>query len=74
MWIGSRFHSGQFGEGGGEDGGGGAARRSRQVDDGVEVLAPLVGVGRMDELEVEAFVRQPVVGKGAAEYGEKYES
>jgi len=41
--------------------------------DGVEVLAPLVAVGRIDELEVEAFVRQLVVGKGAAEHGEKYE-
>jgi len=37
--------------------------------DGVEVLAPLVAVGRIDELEVEAFVRQRVVGKGAAEHG-----
>jgi len=41
--------------------------------DGVVVLAPLVAVGRIDELEVEAFVRQRVIGKGAAEHGEKYE-
>jgi len=38
--------------------------------DGVEVLAPLIAVGRIDELEVEAFVRQRVVGKGDAEHGE----
>ena len=41
--------------------------------DGVVVLAPLVAVGRIDELEVEAFVRQRDVGKGDAEHGEKYE-
>ena len=35
--------------------------------DGVEVLAPLIAVGRIDELEVEGFVRQLVVEKGAAE-------
>jgi len=35
--------------------------------DGVVVLAPLVAVGRIDELEVEAFVGQLVIGKGAAE-------
>ena len=34
--------------------------------DGVEVLAPLIAVGRIDELEVEAFAGQLVVGKGAA--------
>ena len=35
--------------------------------DGLEVLAPLVAVGRIDELEVEANGRQLVVGEGAAE-------
>ena len=35
--------------------------------DDVVVLASLVAVGRIDELEVGAFVRQRVVGKGAAE-------
>jgi len=32
------------------------------------VLAPLVAIGRIDEREVEAFIRQRVVGKGAAEH------
>jgi len=41
--------------------------------DGVVVLATLVAVGRIDELEVEAFVRQRVDGKGAGEHGGKYE-
>jgi len=41
--------------------------------DGVVVLAPLVAVGRIVELIVEAFVGQRVVGKGAAEHGGKYE-
>jgi len=41
--------------------------------DGGVVLAPLVAVGRIDELEVETFVRKLVVGKGAAEHGGKYE-
>ncbi len=35
--------------------------------DGVVALAPLIAVGRIDELEVEAFVGQRVVGKGTAE-------
>jgi len=37
--------------------------------DSVEVLAPLVAVRRIDELEVKAFVRQRVVGKGDAIHG-----
>ena len=41
--------------------------------DGAVVLAPFIAVGEIDELEVEAFFRQRVVGKGAAEHGEKYE-
>ena len=40
---------------------------------GVEVLAPLTAVGRIDGLEVEAFVRQRVVGKGDAGHGKKDE-
>jgi len=35
--------------------------------DGLEVLAPLVAVGRINELEVEAHFRQLVLGEGAAE-------
>ena len=42
--------------------------------DDIIVFAPLVAVGRIDELEVEAFVRQLIDGKGAAEHGEKYEA
>jgi hypothetical protein len=34
---------------------------------GVKVLAPLVAVGRIHELEIEAHVRELVVREGAAE-------
>ena len=35
--------------------------------DSLEILAPLVAVGWIDELEVEALVRKLVIGKGATE-------
>ena len=38
--------------------------------DGVVVLAPLIAVGRIDELEVEVFVRQRVVGRVLPGMGE----
>jgi len=47
--------------------------RSAPLPVGAVVLAPLIAVRGIDELEVETFVRQRVVGKGAAEHGGKYE-